>query len=152
MEKSNYSSILFLIDLDYNRFFFLNYRYNDIPLIIDQEAYDKLREAGIDHLLAQHVAHLFIRDPVSLFSEKVNQNDEEDSDHFEVLNQTFINSIKDLTLLLFNYRICNRPTGRLCASSRHRRKVPLVGELNFVLVRLKLPILRTLPVYALSFC
>ena len=43
-----------------------------------------MRDAGIDHLLAQHVAHLFIRDPVSLFSEKVNQNDEEDSDHFEV--------------------------------------------------------------------
>ena len=43
-----------------------------------------MRSAGIDHLLAQHVAHLFIRDPVSLFSEKVHQNDEEDSDHFEV--------------------------------------------------------------------
>lgn len=58
-------------------------RYNDIPLIIDQDAYQKMRDAGIDHLLAQHVAHLFIRDPVSLFSEKVHQNDEEDSDHFE---------------------------------------------------------------------
>lgn len=43
-----------------------------------------MRDAGIDHLLAQHIAHLFIRDPVSLFSEKINQNDEEDSDHFEV--------------------------------------------------------------------
>lgn len=63
-------------------------KYNDIPLIIDQEAYDKMREAGIDHLLAQHIAHLFIRDPVSLFSEKVNQNDEEDSDHFENLQST----------------------------------------------------------------
>ena len=59
-------------------------RYNDIPLVIDEEAYKKMRNAGIDHLLAQHIAHLFIRDPVSLFSEKVNQNDEEDSDHFEV--------------------------------------------------------------------
>ena len=59
-------------------------KYNDIPLTIDQEAYNSMREAGIDHLLAQHVAHLFIRDPVSLFSEKVNQNDAEDSDHFEV--------------------------------------------------------------------
>jgi len=75
-------SLLFSITLfDYIVF---NCRYNDIPLIIDQEAYDKMREAGIDHLLAQHIAHLFIRDPVSLFSEKVNQNDEEDSDHFEV--------------------------------------------------------------------
>jgi len=60
------------------------HQYNDIPLTMDQEAYEALRNAGIDHLLAQHVAHLFIRDPVSLFSEKINQNDQEDSDHFEV--------------------------------------------------------------------
>ena len=52
--------------------------------MIDEEAYQKLCEAGIDHLLAQHIAHLFIRDSVSLFSEKVHQNDQEDSDHFEV--------------------------------------------------------------------
>ena len=39
---------------------------------------------GIDHLLSQHIAHLFIRDPISLFSEKINQNDECDVDHFEV--------------------------------------------------------------------
>ena len=40
--------------------------------------------SGIDHLLAQHIAHLFIRDPISLFSEKIHQNDECDTDHFEV--------------------------------------------------------------------
>lgn len=40
--------------------------------------------AGVDVLLAQHLAHLFIRDPISVFSEKIDQNDEEDTDHFEV--------------------------------------------------------------------
>jgi len=40
--------------------------------------------AGVDKPLARHIAHLFIRDPISLFSEKINQNDEEDTDHFEV--------------------------------------------------------------------
>ena len=35
-------------------------------------------------MLARHIAHLFIRDPISLFSEKLQQNDEEDTDHFEV--------------------------------------------------------------------
>lgn len=59
-------------------------RYNDVPLVIDEEAYKQLIEAGIDHLLAQHIAHLFIRDSVSLFSEKVHQDDERDTDHFEV--------------------------------------------------------------------
>ena len=33
--------------------------------------------------MAQHVAHLFIRDPISLFAEKLHQS-EEDMDHFEV--------------------------------------------------------------------
>ena len=39
---------------------------------------------GVDDLLAQHIAHLFIRDPVCLFREKVHQSVEEDMDHFEV--------------------------------------------------------------------
>lgn len=59
-------------------------KYNDVPLIYDQNDYQKLVDNGIDHLLAQHIAHLFIRDSVSLFSEKIHQNDEEDTDHFEV--------------------------------------------------------------------
>lgn len=59
-------------------------RYNDVPLIYDKAIYEQLRDADIDHLLAQHIAHLFIRDSVSLFSEKVNQDDEQDTDHFEV--------------------------------------------------------------------
>ena len=40
--------------------------------------------SGVDELLAQHVAHLFIRDPVSLFEEKIHQSVEDDVDHFEV--------------------------------------------------------------------
>lgn len=59
-------------------------RYNDVPLIYDEKLYSKLLANGIDHLLAQHIAHLFIRDSVSLFSEKVDQDDEQDTDHFEV--------------------------------------------------------------------
>lgn len=41
----------------------------------------------VDEPLSKHIAHLFIRDPVSLFSEKVNQDDEKDTDHFEVLEK-----------------------------------------------------------------
>ena len=40
--------------------------------------------AGIDKLLAQHIAHLFIRDPLSLFKEKLHLDDANESDHFEV--------------------------------------------------------------------
>lgn len=57
-------------------------------MIYDEANYKKLRDGGIDHLLAQHVAHLFVRDSVSLFSEKVHQNDMEDTDHFENIQST----------------------------------------------------------------
>ncbi|XP_036318895.1 glutamate--cysteine ligase [Rhagoletis pomonella] len=63
-------------------------KYNDVPLTYDEADYKRLRDGGIDPLLAQHVAHLFIRDTVSLFSEKVDQNDEEDTDHFENIQST----------------------------------------------------------------
>lgn len=58
-----------------------------MPVIYDEAIYKQLRDADIDHLLAQHIAHLFIRDTVSLFSEKINQDDEVDTDHFEVTVQ-----------------------------------------------------------------
>lgn len=59
-----------------------------MPLTYDESIYQELRNNDIDHLLAQHIAHLFIRDTVSLFSEKVHQNDEEDTDHFENIQST----------------------------------------------------------------
>lgn len=69
-------------------------KYNDIKVIYDNQIYDELLKAGIDHLLAQHIAHLFIRDPISVFSEKVDQNDEEDMDHFENLQSTNWHSMR----------------------------------------------------------
>lgn len=63
-------------------------KFNDVPLVYDPKVYQQLIDNDIDHLLAQHIAHLFIRDSVSLFSEKVHQNDEEDTDHFEVIVAT----------------------------------------------------------------
>ena len=43
---------------------------------------------GIDEQLAEHFAHLFIRDPVSLFQEKVGSYDDADTDHFENIQST----------------------------------------------------------------
>jgi hypothetical protein len=39
---------------------------------------------GLDELLSKHIAHLFIRDPIVIFSELVDQDDSESTDHFEV--------------------------------------------------------------------
>uniref|UniRef100_T1IQF3 Innexin n=1 Tax=Strigamia maritima TaxID=126957 RepID=T1IQF3_STRMM len=63
-------------------------KYNDLKLVYDEEIYKQLSDAGIDHLLAQHIAHLFIRDPISLFNEKIDQDDEHDTDHFENIQST----------------------------------------------------------------
>jgi len=47
-----------------------------------------LMEAGVDELLANHIAHLFIRDPLVIFSELIDQDDEKSADHFENIQST----------------------------------------------------------------
>ncbi|KAG9493782.1 glutamate--cysteine ligase catalytic subunit [Eleutherodactylus coqui] len=63
-------------------------KYNDIDLTIDKDIYSQLTREGIDHLLAQHIAHLFIRDPLTLFEEKIHLDDANESDHFENIQST----------------------------------------------------------------
>ena len=43
---------------------------------------------NIDHLLARHIAHLFVRDPISAFSNRIQLDDETATDHFESLQST----------------------------------------------------------------
>jgi len=63
--------------------------YNDIPLPIDEEKYKQLRGAGIDPALAQHIAHLFIRDPLVIFDGAVEEVDDEiQTEHFESIQST----------------------------------------------------------------
>ncbi|XP_069107021.1 glutamate--cysteine ligase catalytic subunit-like [Argopecten irradians] len=79
--KSRYDSIDSYLDE-------INEPYNDVELCIDEELCNELLEAGIDRPLARHIAHLFIRDPISLFSEKIHQDDSTDTDHFENIQST----------------------------------------------------------------
>lgn len=46
----------------------------------------KLRDGGVDDLMAQHVANLFIRDPLCLYKEYVHQNIEDDTYHFDTVH------------------------------------------------------------------
>ncbi|OQV17461.1 Glutamate--cysteine ligase catalytic subunit [Hypsibius exemplaris] len=66
----------------------LSEQYNDTELLVDEDLLKVMLDAGIDRQLARHVAHLFIRDPLSLFAEQVNQDDEHGTDHFENLQST----------------------------------------------------------------
>lgn len=43
---------------------------------------------GVDTLLANHIGHLFIRDPLVVFTETIDQDDKKDTDHFENIQST----------------------------------------------------------------
>jgi len=63
--------------------------YNDIPVPIDEESYKLLREAGIDPALSQHIAHLFIRDPLVMFEGSIEEIDDATmTEHFESIQST----------------------------------------------------------------
>jgi glutamate--cysteine ligase catalytic subunit len=63
--------------------------YNDIPVPIDEESYKELRTAGVDPALAQHIAHLFIRDPLVVFDGAVEEvDDDKQTEHFESIQST----------------------------------------------------------------
>lgn len=81
--KSRYDSVDRYISKDAR----LLPQYNDLKEVYDKEIYDTLTREGIDSLLAHHVAHLFIRDPIVIYKELLDQDDEESSDHFEVFQQ-----------------------------------------------------------------
>lgn len=79
--KSRYDSISTYLSQD-------GEKYSDIDLVYDKEIYRQLIDAGIDDQLARHYAHLFIRDPLTLFHEHIYQDDEQNTDHFENIQST----------------------------------------------------------------
>ncbi|GLB37673.1 putative glutamate-cysteine ligase [Lyophyllum shimeji] len=82
--KSRYDSVDLYISNDWiNR-----PEYNDNYLPYDQNIYDRLRNHGLDDLLSRHIAHLFIRDPLVIFSETIYQDDTNSTDHFENIQST----------------------------------------------------------------
>ena len=66
----------------------LRQEYMDPDLIIDEALKQKLLAGGMDDLLATHFAHLFIRDPIVIFEEDLENLDKEGSNHFENIQST----------------------------------------------------------------
>ncbi|KAK6200076.1 glutamate--cysteine ligase [Scheffersomyces amazonensis] len=89
--KSRYDSIdAYLADVNYSTNYFKD-KFNDISPPINQKIYNRLideKSKLFDSHLAKHFAHLFIRDPLVIFSERVNQNNELENDHFENIQST----------------------------------------------------------------
>jgi glutamate--cysteine ligase catalytic subunit len=63
-------------------------KFNDVDAEVDEESLQTLLGAGIDPVLAQHIARLFIRDPLVIFEHAVELDDAESSDHFENIQST----------------------------------------------------------------
>ena len=64
--------------------------------------------SGFDDQLARHFAYLFIRDPISLFEEKLQQDPDTETDHFEV---TIIIVVSIFVIIGVHYRTFSLLTG-----------------------------------------
>jgi glutamate--cysteine ligase catalytic subunit len=82
--KSRYDSISTFISPDPS----LLPQYNDLEIPIDNESYETLVSAGVDKVLARHIAHLFTRDPLVIYGDKIQIDDSQNSDHFENIQST----------------------------------------------------------------
>jgi glutamate--cysteine ligase catalytic subunit len=90
IRKSRYDSIDSFISQ--NKFF--HEKYNDLQIELDEDALKLLTDAGVPALLAQHIAHLWIRDPLVIYKERVEIDDKTEVDHFENIQSTNWQSVR----------------------------------------------------------
>lgn len=84
LPKSRYASNSTYISQDSR----LRPEYLDPDLVVDEKLKARLVEGGMDDILATHFAHLFIRDPIVVFAEDLQELDLTKTDHFENLQST----------------------------------------------------------------
>ncbi|KAH6697145.1 glutamate-cysteine ligase [Plectosphaerella plurivora] len=82
--KSRYASNSTYISTDPR----LRQEYMDPNLVVDEAIKTQLLDGGMDDRLATHFAHLFIRDPIVIFSEDLQELDLDKTDHFENIQST----------------------------------------------------------------
>mmetsp|Transcript_21659 Transcript_21659/g.53027 ORF Transcript_21659/g.53027 Transcript_21659/m.53027 type:complete len:842 (-) Transcript_21659:297-2822(-) len=92
IQKSRYDSISSFIG-DGKKGFFKE-KYNDIKLETNEAAYKRLVGEGVDEVLAQHIAHLWIRDPLVIYQQRIELDDSKDVDHFENIQSTNWQSVR----------------------------------------------------------
>jgi glutamate--cysteine ligase catalytic subunit len=68
---------------------------SDVPCAIDQEVYEELvASESVDATMAYHIAHLFARDPLVLFGDSCEVDDESETEHFEQVNSSNWQSVR----------------------------------------------------------
>ena len=68
--------------------------YNDLDVEYDEDTLQYLLQNGVDEILARHVAHQFVRDPLVIYRETLDQDNEASTDHYENLSSTNWNSMR----------------------------------------------------------
>lgn len=91
IEKSRYGPVYsYISDSKYSYDF--NNDYRKFP--INKDYYNKLIQNGISPKLSEHFCNLLVRDPLVIFSEKINIDDKNDMSHFENINSTNWNALR----------------------------------------------------------
>ncbi|KAG8976778.1 hypothetical protein FRC05_003128 [Tulasnella sp. 425] len=62
--------------------------FNDETFPYDEQVHERLVGAGMDDFLAKHFANLYIRDPLVVFEDKLQQDDATSNEHFESIQST----------------------------------------------------------------
>lgn len=90
MPKSRYDSVsLYIADDALHR-----PEYDDVLAPVDKSIEADLVKHGVDRIMARHVAHLFIRDPLVIFSETLNTSHDDTTEDFENLQSTNWQSVR----------------------------------------------------------
>ncbi|CAG2224252.1 GCLC [Mytilus edulis] len=77
IQKSRWSSVETYICPEHSQ-------YNNTDIVYDKDSYEELKNEGLDEALSKHIAYLFIRDPLFLCSETLDQDEILDIQHLEV--------------------------------------------------------------------
>lgn len=91
--KSRYSGISLYIS-DYPRLTDHLSELNNTNAPVNEEYKQILINSGVDEILSTHYGHLWMRDPMVIFSEKIQLDDTKFMDHFENLQSTNWNSVR----------------------------------------------------------
>ncbi|KAH9508372.1 hypothetical protein Btru_050935 [Bulinus truncatus] len=87
IEKSRYDTVSNYISP-------YGYPHNDINSSFHPHMLKELLREGVDQQLAKHVAHLFVRDPLLLLAEQINQHEENETTHFDNIQTSNWNSVR----------------------------------------------------------
>ena len=68
--------------------------YNDVEVVYEDKIYQKLIDEGVDEHVARHIAYMFVRDPIQVYKERLEQDDENSTEHFETIQSSVWNNMR----------------------------------------------------------